>query len=119
MNPALIFVWLPVMAIAIGLTRVRFPRLPWIAAGVLLAIYLLYLAAFGVYASRCWDCSAGMSETRGESFHVIALFLGIMLATALFGVWLGARLTVVVGRLFAAARDLRDATRSDGKHADV
>ncbi len=118
MNPAFILLWLPVIGVTIGLARARFPRLPWIAASVLIGLYVAYVASTGVYAATCWDCS-GFNGTRGESFQVAAFFFGIMLTITLAGVWLGARLTVVLGRLLAAARDLRDATRSDGTHADV
>jgi hypothetical protein len=118
MNPALVLLWLPLIGVAIGLARARFPRLPLIATAALVALYIAYVASTGVYAATCWDCSS-FNGTRGESFQVAAFFFGIMLAITLAGVWLGARLTVVVGRLLAAARDLRDATRSDGKHADV
>jgi hypothetical protein len=119
MNPALIFGWLPVIGVVIGLTRARFPRVPLIAAAVLVALYAAYVASTGIYASTCWDCSSSISGSRGDAWQVGAFFLGIMLAITLAGVWLGARLTGSLGRLFAAARELRDATRSDGKHADV
>ena len=112
MNPTLIFGWLPVIGVLIGLARARFPRLPWIAAALLVAAYAAYVGAIGIYASRCWDCGS-FNGTRGESFQVAAFFFGVMLAITLAGVWLGARLTVVVGRLVAAARELRDATRRD------
>jgi uncharacterized membrane protein len=120
MTPALIFGWLPVIGVIAGLSRARFARAPWIVAGVLVVAYLIYMAALGVYAGRCWDCD-GLSGTRGETFNVGAIFFGIMLATTMLAIWLGARLTVVLGRLFGAARDVRDGLRErgDGRHADV
>ncbi len=122
MNPGLIFGWLPVIGIIAGLARLRFPRAPWIAAGLLGGAYLIYMAALGAYAGQCWDCSGvADGDTRGDTFFVAAIFFGILLATTLLGVWLGARLTVVFGRVMSAARDLRDGLRDreDGKHADV
>ena len=38
MNPALILLWLPLIGVAIGLARARFPRLPLIATAVLIEI---------------------------------------------------------------------------------
>ena len=112
MNPALIFGWLPVIGIVLGLARVRFPRAPWIATAFFAGAYLLYMGAFGVFAAQCWSCSGvADGDTRGDTFFVGAIFLGIMLATTLFGIWLGARLTVVFARVMSAARDLRDGLR--------
>jgi len=55
MNPGLILAWLPVAGILIGLLRVRYRRVPWIVAGVVVAAYALYLAAFGaVHPSTLW-----------------------------------------------------------------
>jgi hypothetical protein len=90
-----------------------------IAAAVLVALYGVYALSTGIYASTCWDCASSISGSRGEAWQVGVFFLGIMLAITLAGVWLGARLSGTLGRLVSAARELRDATRSDGKHADV
>ena len=112
MSPGLLFGWMPVIGIGLGLTRLRFRRVPWIASGLVIAAYLIYMAAFGVYAGRCWSCSGVRDgDTRGDTFYIAAVFFGIMLASTLLGIWLGARLTVVVGRLRDAARDMRNATR--------
>ena len=122
MTPALIFGWLPVIGIVLGLARIRFPRAPWLATAFFVGAYLLYMGAFGVFAAQCWNCSSiANGDTRGDTFFVGAIFFGIMLASTLLGVWLGARLTVVFGRVMSAARDLRDGLRDreDGRHADV
>ena len=112
MNPGILFGWLPVIGIAVGLARLRFPRLPWIATGLLVGAYLTYMAAFGAYAGQCWSCSGvADGDTRGDTFFVSAIFFGILLATTLLGIWLGARLTVVFGRVMSAARDLREGLR--------
>ena len=118
MNPGFIVSWLPVIGIAIGVLRIRFPRAPWIAAGIIVGAYLLYLAASGVYAAQCWDCSGGLTATRGDSFLVATLFFGLILIVTLAGIALGARLTVVVARLFGAARDVRAGLRTDGEQRD-
>ena len=108
MNPGLLFSWLPLLGIVIGALRVRFRRLPWIVAGVAVAAYLLYLAAYGAYAARCWDCSGDAASTRGDSFLVATLFLGLILIVTLAGIALGARLTILLGRLSRAVHDVRD-----------
>ena len=107
MNIGLIFSWLPIIGIIIGLLRVRFRRLPWIAAGLLVLAYLLYFAAYGAYAAQCWSCKAGLSETRGESFTVATIFFGMLAALTLAGIALGARLTILLGRLSRTVHDLR------------
>ncbi len=113
MNPAFIFGWLPLIGVGIGLGRARFPRLPLIATGVLVVLYAAYVASTGIYAATCWDCTSRLSGSRGDAWLVSAFFLAIMVAITLAGVWLGARLTVVLGRLVDAARDLRDAAREN------
>ncbi len=116
MNPGLILAWLPVAGILIGLLRVRYRRVPWIVAGVVVAAYALYLAAFGAWASRCWSCSGDVTATRGDSFIVSVIILGLTAVVMLAGIALGARLTVVLGRLFGAARDVRDSLRDRQSH---
>jgi len=113
MNPGLIFSSLPLIGIFIGLLRVRFRRLPWIAVGIVIGAYLLYLASFGVYAAQCWDCSGDFTATRGDSFLVSTLLLGLILFVTITGIALGARFSVVLGRLVGAARDVRDSLRGD------
>ncbi len=119
MNPGLIFSSLPLIGIVIGLLRVRFRRLPCVAAGVVIVAYLLYLASFGIYAAQCWDCSGDFTATRGDSFMVSSLLLGLILLVTIAGIALGARFSVVLGRLFGAARDVRDSLRDrDGDVRD-
>jgi hypothetical protein len=117
-SPALIFGWLPVIGILLGLSRARFRRVPLIATAIIGAAYLIYMASVGVYAARCWDCE-GLGTTRGDMVYVSAIFFGITVVTTVLGIWLGVRLTVVFGRVMDAARDLRDAVRSREHHADV
>jgi hypothetical protein len=107
MNPGLLFSWLPIAGIIIGLMRVRFRRLPWIAAGLVVLAYLLYFAAYGTYAAQCWSCAGGLSETRGDMLLIAGLFFGLMLALTLAGIALGARLTVLLARLFHTVDELR------------
>lgn len=113
MNPGFLLAWLPLIGVVIGLLRARFPRLPLIATGVLVVLYGVYVASTGIYAATCWDCTSRLSGSRGDAWLVSAFFLAVMLAITLAGVWLGARLTVVLGRLVDAARDLREATREN------
>jgi len=114
MNPGLLFSWLPIFGIIIGLLRVRFRRLPWIVAGIVVAAYLLYLAAYGTYAARCWGCSGDAATTRGDSFLVATLFLGLVLIVTLAGIALGARLTILLGRLSRTVSDVRDGLHKGG-----
>jgi uncharacterized membrane protein len=119
MNPGLIFSSLPLIGIVIGLLGARVRLLPWIAAGIVTVAYLLYLASFGIYAAQCWDCSGDFTATRGDSFMVSALLLGLMLLVTIAGIALGARFSVVLGRLVGAARDVRDSLRNrDGDARD-
>ena len=111
MNPGLLFSWLPVLGIIVGALRVRFRRLPWIVAGLAAAAYLLYIAAFGAYAARCWDCGGDSNTTRGDSFLVATLFLGLILGVTLAGIALGARLTILLGRLSRTVSELRKGVR--------
>jgi hypothetical protein len=111
MNPGLIFSSLPLAGIVIGLLAVRFRRLAWIAVGVVVGGYVLYLASFGIYAASCWTCSGDFTATRGDSYLVSALLLGLIAFVTLAGIALGARFSVVLGRLVAAAREVRDSLR--------
>jgi hypothetical protein len=116
MNPAILVGWLPIMGVVLGLLRVWRPRLPVIAAVALSALYLIALAVYGVWAARCWDCGAGAA--RSDALLLFALFFGLIVGATLLGIWLGARLTVVVPRLLGSARDVRDAARGDGPPAN-
>ena len=107
MNPGLLFSWLPIFGIIVGALRVRYRRLPWIVSGLLVAAYLLYLASYGTYAARCWDCSGDAASTRGDSFLVATLFFGLMVVLTLAGIALGARLTILLGRLSRTVHELR------------
>ena len=107
MNPGLLFSGLPVLGVIVGALRVRYPRLPWIVAGVLLVVYLLYLVAFGTYAATCWDCTGDSSITRGDNFIVTTILLSLILLVTLASIALGARLTIVLGRLSRTMSELR------------
>ena len=109
---------LPLLGILAGVARVKFPRLPIVAAGLVAVSYGLYLAAVGTWAGICWECR-GVSQTRGDVFTVSAIFFGLIAFTTLLGVWLGARLVTMVQRLRRTWREVRDATgRSDATTAD-
>jgi hypothetical protein len=115
MNPGLLFSWLPLAGIIIGLMRVRFRRLPWIAAGLFVVAYLLYFAAYGIYAAQCADCVGGLGETRGDMLLIAGLFFGLMLVLTLAGIALGARLTVLLVRLFHTVGELRKSGEQQGR----
>ncbi len=102
---------LPVLGITAGLARARFPRAPFVAAGLVAAVYGLYMAAVGIWAALCWDCLVGTQNSRGEVFTAAAFFFGLIAFTTLLGIWLGARLATVLRRLLHTLRELRDAAR--------
>ncbi len=108
---------LPLLGVVAGLARAKFRRVPVVAAGLVALAYGVYMAAVGVWAVRCWDCR-GLSETRGEALTAAALFFGLIAAATLLGIWLGARLTVVLQRLLHTLRELRGAAgRGDASAA--
>lgn len=98
---------LPVLGILLGVARVWYPRVPWLAAGSILALYALLVAVSGTWAATCWSCDGNTSTTRGELFSVSMLFFGMVIATTLAGIWLGTRLTVMLGRLRRTIGELR------------
>jgi hypothetical protein len=91
-----------------GLARVRYPRVPWLAAGSIVAHYALIVATTGVWAATCWDCSGNTSTSRADLFEVSTIFFGIIIATTVAGIWLGTRLTVMLGRLRRTIGELRE-----------
>ncbi len=103
---------IPLLGVIAGLARVKFPRVPFVAAGLVVAAYGISRAVAGVWAAQCWDCR-GMNETRGDFFILAAFFLGLIAVTMLLGIWLGARLVTVLQRLRQTWRELRGDT-SDG-----
>jgi len=109
-NLGALFGFIPVLGILAGLARAKFPRAPYIAAGIVLGVYGLALVVIGSWAGRCWDCR-GLSETRSDVFLVAAIWLGLIAFTTLLGIWLGARMTTMLGRLLHTARELRDLRR--------
>jgi hypothetical protein len=78
-----------------------------------------YLTAFGIYAAQCTDCREGLSETRGESLYLTAIFFGLLLLVTLLGIWLGARFSGSLGRVLGAARDVRDVWRGRRGHENA
>jgi hypothetical protein len=98
---------MPLLGVMLGVARVRYPRVPWLAAGSILALYALFVAVTGAWASTCWDCSGNTTTTRGELFGVSTLFFGITITTTLAGIWLGTRLIVMLGRLRRTIGELR------------
>ena len=107
MNPAGLLAILPVLGVLLGVARLRYPRVPWLAAGSILALFVLFLAATGVWAGTCWDCSGGTNTSRGDIFTVGAVYFGFVIATTLTGIWLGSRLIVVLERLYRTIGELR------------
>ncbi len=100
---------LPLLGVIVGLVRVKFPRVPFVVAGLVVAVYGIFMAVAGVWAAQCWDCR-GVSETRGDFFIVAAFFFGLIAFTMLLGIWLGARLVTVLQRLLQTWRELRGGT---------
>jgi hypothetical protein len=97
--------WLPVLGVAAGLARVKVRRLPWIAAGVAVLAYVILIGSYAGWAAQCWDCPAGVSDSRGDATRVMAIFFGLYLALTLAGIWLGARFSNVAARFIATLRE--------------
>jgi len=98
---------LPVLGVLLGFAKVKYPRVPWLAAGSLLAVYLLFEAATGAWAASCWSCGGENGSARSELFYVTTLYFGLVIGTTLVAIWLGSRLTVVLGRLSKTIGELR------------
>ena len=116
MNIGALFAVIPLIGVAAGLARAKFPRAPFVFAVLVVVVYGLSMAAFGVWAATCWDCRSEGSP-RGDVFTVFAFLFGIMAVTMLIGVWLGARLTTMLQRLRVTWRELRDATTNGDSDA--
>ncbi len=97
---------LPVLGILAGLARAKYPRVPFVVAGLVAAAYALFMVALGIWAAMCWNCR-GLSETRADIYLVSAIFFGLLTVTTLLGIWLGARLVTMLQRLRLTWRELR------------
>lgn len=111
MDIGLFFAALPVLGILAGLARVKFPRAPFVAAGLVLAAFVLFMVALGIWAAMCWNCR-GTGQVRADIYLVSAIFFGLLTLTTLLGIWLGARLVTMLQRLRLTWRELRG---SDGE----
>lgn len=107
MNAGTLITALPVLGVLLGFAKVRYPRVPWLAAGSILALYLVFEAATGGWAASCWSCGAENGSPRSELFYVTTIYFGIVIGTTLIGIWLGSRLIVVLGRLGRTITELR------------
>lgn len=117
MNIGALFAVIPLIGVAAGLARAKYRRAPFIFAALVVVVYGLSTAGFGIWAATCWDCRSAGSP-RSDVFTVFAFLFGIMAATTLVGVWLGARLVTMLQRLRVTWRELRDVTsngESDAK----
>ncbi len=118
MNIGALFAVIPLIGVAAGLARARYRRAPFIFAALVVVVYGLSTAAFGVWAATCWDCRSAGSP-RSDVFIVFVVFFGgIMALTMLFGVWLGARLITMLHRLRVTWRELRDVTSNGDSDAE-
>jgi hypothetical protein len=108
MSAVLLFELLPVIGVGLGLAKAISARIPWAAAAFVIAAYSLFVVGTGVWTATCSDCTVGSgSDTRGDVFFVSAVFFGAVAATTLLGIWLGARMTTMLGRLRRTYRELR------------
>ena len=112
MTIATLIAILPVLGIVAGLSRVRYRRAPFVAAGVVVAVYVLYIGSIAIWAANCWDCRGGLGETRSDGLYVSTVFFGLIGGTTLLGIWLGARLVTMLQRLRRTWRELRGAPRA-------
>lgn len=107
MNINTLIAALPVLGVMLGFAKVRYPRVPWLAAGSMLFVYLVFEAVTGAWAGACWSCGGETGTARSELFYVTTLYFGIVIATTLVGIWLGSRMIVVLGRLGRTIAELR------------
>ena len=107
MSIAVLIAILPVLGIIAGLSRARYRRAPFIAAGVIVLVYVLYIGSIAIWAATCWDCRGGLGETRSDGLFVSTVFFGLIGGTTLLGIWLGARLVTMLQRLRKTWRELR------------
>lgn len=115
MSIATLIALLPVLGVVAGLARIKYPRAPYLAAAIVFAVYVLYVGSMAIWAGLCWDCESGAGDTRGDFLYVSAIFFGLIAGTALLGIWLGARMITMLGRLRHTWDELRGApTREDG-----
>ncbi len=119
MGIATLIALLPVIGIAAGLARVKYRRAPYIAAGVVVGVYVLYIGSLAIWAWTCWDCRGGLGETRSDGLYVSTIFFGLLGITTLLGVWLGARMVTMLQRLRRTWHELRGTPvdeKSDAVH---
>ena len=102
---------LPVLGIIAGLSRARYRRAPFLAAGFIVLAYAVYIGSIAIWAANCWDCRGGLGETRSDGLYVSTIFFGLIGGTTLLGVWLGARLVTMLQRLRRTWRELRGTPR--------
>lgn len=102
---------IPLLGIVAGLARAKFPRVPFIAAGLVVLAYAAYMAVIAVWAAQCWDCR-GLSTTRSDVFFVSAIFFGLLTVMTLLAIWLGARLVTVLQRLLKTWQELQETRRA-------
>jgi len=106
MSIATLFALVPVIGIGIGLSRGWLPRAPWIAAAVVLFLYAGLNAFVGIWAAQCWECF-DPDTMRKDVWLSTAVFFGLLTATTLLGIWLGARMVTMLGRLQRTWNELR------------
>ena len=111
MNVIAVLGWLPILGVAAGLTRAKFRRLPLIAAAIAVVAYLVLVASYAAWAAPCWDCKAGLSETRGDAVMIVSMFFGVYLALTLVGIWLGARFSGALARFIGTLREAGNEVR--------
>ncbi len=107
MNIGALFAVIPLLAVVIGLSRVKFPRAPLIAAVLVAGAYGAATASIGIWAATCWDCRVEAGP-RSDVLMVFAVLFGILTAGTLVGIWLGARMVTMLRRLMVTARELRE-----------
>ncbi len=97
--------------IAAGLSRIRYPRAPYIVAGAIVGLYVIGISSFGIWAATCWDCEGSLGETRADFYYVLAIMMSLAAGTLLLGLWLGARMATMLQRLRRTWRELRGEPR--------
>ena len=97
---------------AIGLSGIRFRRLPLIVGALLCLAYLVLLVGYGIWTAMCPRCNEGELLREGW-FGMVALVYGILLVVLLSIIGFGAVVARIVRWGFLRAQAHPSSARND------
>ncbi len=79
------------VCLLLGVASTRFPRLPLMTTVVILAMWVLSVGPFLLWAASCGGCGSASSYDSARSYEAMAInqAWGGLLATAIAAVWIG------------------------------